>query len=84
MGRDRLRESDADGILPVAIGTGAWVVALIVLALNWSRLDADGNLWWVGTAAIGVVSGALGLVFLYWRRGRHRSAGTSTDAIGQE
>ena len=74
MGTERLRESDADGILPVAIGTGAWLVVLVALLLNWGRLDEGGLLWWVGVAAVGVVSGALGLVFLRWRKGRRRVA----------
>jgi membrane protein DedA with SNARE-associated domain len=83
MGRNRLRDSDADGILPVAIGTVAWVVALIVLVVNWPRLEQSDNRWWVGVAVVGVVSGALGLVFLYWRRGRQHNRDTA-GPIGQE
>jgi hypothetical protein len=74
MGNDRFRKSDADGILPVAIGTGAWVVVLVALLANWGRLDENETLWWVGAAGVGVLSGSLGLVFLRWRKARGRAA----------
>jgi integral membrane sensor domain MASE1 len=70
--RSRLERSDEDAILPVSIGTGVWIVVLVVLVLMRERLDESGLLWWIGAAAVGVVSGALGLVFLRWRRARAR------------
>jgi hypothetical protein len=66
----RLRQSDADAILPVSIGTGVWVVLLVGLLVAKPALDAHGTTWWIGAAAVGVVSGVGGLVFLRWRRGR--------------
>lgn len=66
----RAGRSDADGILPVAIGTGVWAVALVVLVLLRGRLAAEGSQWWIGVAAFGVLCGAVGLVFLAWRRRR--------------
>ena len=66
----RLRESDEDALLPVSIGTGVWIVALVVLVIMRPTLDANGTTWWIGVAVVGVVSGVLGLVFLRWRKGR--------------
>ena len=39
----RAEQSDADGILPVAIGTAAWTVALVVLLALRERLDEAGR-----------------------------------------
>jgi cobalamin synthase len=66
----RLRESDEDALLPVSIGTGAWLVALVVLVLMRSTLAENDATWWIGVAIVGTVSGLLGLVFLRWRKGR--------------
>ena len=70
-----LHESDEDAILPVAIGTGVWLVALVVLVVMRPTLDENGTTWWIVVAAIGAVSGLLGLVFLRWRKGRARRRG---------
>lgn len=66
----RLERSDSDALLPVAIGTVAWIVVLVGLLLAKPTLDANGTTWWIGAAAVGVVSGAGGIVFLRWRRRR--------------
>lgn len=69
----RADQSDADGILPVAIGTAAWAVALVVLLLlrpRFAEIDELG----IGVAAVGLLSGLLGLVFLRWRKRRHTQA----------
>ena len=66
----RLQESDEDALLPVWIGTAAWIVALVVLVIMRPTLDENGTTWWIGVAVVGVVSGILGLVFLRWRKGR--------------
>ncbi len=68
----RLEQSDADAILPVSIGTAAWIVVLVGLLIARPVLEENGTTWWIGAAAVGVVSGLGGLVFLYWRRGRSR------------
>ncbi len=67
----RAEQSDADGILPVAIGTAIWTVALVVLLALRERLDEAGSTWWIGVTAVGVLCGAVGLVFLASRRRRH-------------
>ncbi|MHB1068183.1 MAG: DUF2530 domain-containing protein [Candidatus Nanopelagicales bacterium] len=66
----RLARADHDAVLPVAIGTGLWLVVLAVLVLRRDSLAAAGNGWWILAAAAGALSGALGLVFLRWRRTR--------------
>lgn len=66
----RIEQSDADGILPVTIGTVLWAVALVVLVVVRERLAESGATWWIGAAAVGVISGVLGLVFLRWRKSR--------------
>jgi hypothetical protein len=63
-------QTDTDAILPVAIGTGVWCALLVILLLGHSTLAENGTTWWIGAAAVGVVSGAGGLVFLRWRKRR--------------
>ncbi len=70
MSGGNLGQSDTDAILPVAIGTAVWSVLLVVLLLVRSTLAANGTTWWIGAAAVGVVSGVGGLIFLRWRRRR--------------
>ena len=79
----RLDDSDTDAILPVAIGTGVWLAALIALVVAKPTLDENGTAWWIGVAAVGALSGLLGLVFLRWRKGRARRR-AEADATGQE
>lgn len=62
--------SDDDAILPVTLGTLVWAAILVVLLTQQSRLQEAGTGWWIGAAAVGVVSGALGVLFLRWRRSR--------------
>lgn len=62
--------SDDDAILPVTLGTLVWAAILVVLLTQQTRLQESGTQWWIGAAAVGVVSGALGVVFLRWRRRR--------------
>ena len=49
----------------VLVGTGAWVVALVLLAVMPTEGD---NSWWVLACAIGVGLGLLGLVYTHHRR----------------
>ena len=66
----RLAQSDTDAILPVAIGTVVWAVVLVGLVIAKPTLDANGTAWWIGAAAVGFASGAIGLLFLRWRTRR--------------
>jgi protein-S-isoprenylcysteine O-methyltransferase Ste14 len=78
----RLDESDEDAILPVSVGTLVWLLVLVGLLIQRSTLEANGTSWWIGTALVGVVSGAGGVLFLVWRKRRsaaHALAGNSED-----
>ena len=66
----RVHPSDEDAILPVTVGTIVWLIVLVVLVIRRSQLEAADATWWIGAAAVGLVSGPGGLVFLYWRRSR--------------
>ena len=68
----RLSESDTDAILPVSIGTAVWAIVLVGLLVARSTLAENGTTWWIAVAAIGLLSGLIGLVFLRWRKGRAR------------
>ena len=70
----RAERSDADGLVPVAIGTGIWVIVLVGLLVARPGLEEYGTTWWIGVAAVGTISGVIGLVFLRWRQRRQRQA----------
>ena len=72
MSRDRLEQSDADAILPVSIGTAVWLLVFAALVVARPALEESGTTWWIGAAAVGVVSGTGGVLFLTWRRRRAR------------
>lgn len=55
-----------DEVRVVAVGTGGWVVALIVLLPFSGRLAAGGHSWWLATCLVGIGLGLLGT--LYCRR----------------
>ena len=81
----RLDDSDSDGILPVSIGTIAWCIVLVGLLIARPALDESGTTWWIGAAAVGVVSGAGGVIFLRWRKQRAaRRSATSSGSTAQE
>lgn len=63
--------SDADGVLPVAVGTALWAIALVVLVIVRDRLEIADATWWIGVAILGLLGGCGALVFLTWRRRRH-------------
>lgn len=70
------RTSDEDAVLPVTIGTGIWLVALIVLVARKAVLDENGTGWWIAVALVGFVMGSGGVLFL--RRRRRRRSEIST------
>jgi ABC-type nickel/cobalt efflux system permease component RcnA len=78
----RLDDSDADAILPVSIGTVGWAVVLVGLLVAKPTLDANGTTWWIGAAAVGLVSGVGGVVFLRWRKARARRGSSASAADG--
>lgn len=58
-----LRPVDSDGVVVVSVGTGIWLVALIVLSLLHNRLERDGHLWWIAMAAVGFGLGLIGIAY---------------------
>ncbi|WP_307874451.1 DUF2530 domain-containing protein [Frankia nepalensis] len=65
-----------DGVGSIAVGTGLWLVALVVMIPFVDDLRADGHLWWLATAACGFGLGLLGLVIVVRRRARLRRGAT--------
>ncbi len=64
-----------DGVLTVSVGTGIWLLALVVLLPFWTRLRADGHLWYVATAATGFGLGLVGIWYCRRRSVRLRAQG---------
>ncbi len=61
---------DVDGVRAVATGTVVWTVLLVVCLLTREQLAAAGRGWWTGVCLAGALLGAVGLVFVRWRRDR--------------
>jgi hypothetical protein len=68
-----IRPVDSDGVAVISAGTGAWLVALIVLVVLHKRLSDDGHLWWIAVAAIGVGLGLLGIGYCVRLRRRNHA-----------
>jgi len=68
-----IRPVDNDGVIVVAIGTVAWLIALIVLIALHDDLRRDGHLWWIACAATGFGLGVLGVGYCV-RRSRRLAA----------
>jgi hypothetical protein len=64
----RMSTSDQTAIPAVLIGTGAWLVALVVVSLTMGVTAPTSGVWWWGVCLVGSASGLIGLVFLRWRR----------------
>ncbi len=52
---------EVNAVKVVAIGTVLWAIALIGCLAFLPRLRADGHLWWVPTAVVGLLLGLLGI-----------------------
>lgn len=57
-------------VLAIAVGTGAWVVLLVVLLFLHDTLQSHHTTWWYGVCAAGIGLGGAGLVVTTRRRGR--------------
>ena len=66
----QVRKSDQTAIPAVLIGTGLWLVALVVVGLTAGVMAPASGVWWFGVCVVGAASGLIGLVFLRWRRSR--------------
>jgi hypothetical protein len=69
-----------DGVRTVTIGTGLWLIALIVSLVFHSRLEGDGHLWWIATAATGF---GLGVIGVYYCRRRSVSLHRQGRNVGE-
>lgn len=67
------RPVDADGVNAVALGTVAWIIALVVLLLFFrdSLAAADAS-WWIWVCAVGAGLGVVGLLYVTRRREAYR------------
>jgi hypothetical protein len=70
----RVEPLDVDGVRTVAIGTGLWLLAFVLLLPFYGRLEDDHRLWWLWTCLAGFGLGLLGWDFCRRRRNRHRQA----------
>ncbi|MFC5380914.1 DUF2530 domain-containing protein [Aquipuribacter nitratireducens] len=72
-----------DPVGPLLVGTGLWLVALVVLLAVGPRLPDDAG-WWPSTAVAGVVAGLPALAWAIARRRRGQLSGDRVDAGGDE
>jgi membrane protein implicated in regulation of membrane protease activity len=70
-----VRALDADGLAAALVGTLAFAVATVVLALNADALAAGGHQWWLWVACAGSAIGVLFLAYCLIRRVRRRRHG---------
>ena len=64
---------DVDGVQVVAVGSAAWVVALVVVLVDHAELVASGRQWWITTALLGLALALPGMGYCLRRRSRIRS-----------
>ena len=80
-----LEPLDVDGVQTVAVGTVAWVVALLGLLPFYRTLEDQGRLWWLWTCGVGIALGLFTLWYFRRRRSRLRSRPAltvDTNALG--
>ena len=66
----RHHASDENALLPVALGTIAWLGSLVYVTVVTGVEPVQGQVWWFAVTVIGSLSGIFGLVFLRWRMKR--------------
>lgn len=71
----QMRRGDHTALPAVLIGTGIWLVALIVVSITAGMSAPENGVWWWGVCLVGLISGLIGLVFLRWRRSRLMRSG---------
>ncbi len=81
--RLRLREGErlpdpaplaTDDRVALAVGTALWIVAFAVAIVVLPTLTASGHGWMLAMSVVGIVLGAIGLVYSQLRRARLRRA----------
>lgn len=55
---------------PILIGTGLWLVGLVVLLAFLAPLIRSGDLWLIWTCVVGLALGIIGLLYTNYRRRR--------------
>lgn len=70
---------DLSGVPTVAVGIGAWLIALVVLLVFRSELEARGEEWWIWVAVAGAGLGLIGLFYT-----RHRWAGIEAEHAAEK
>jgi len=63
---------DVTGVRTIAVGAALWLIAGIVLLVNYSWLEDTGRTWWLWSCAAGVGLGLIGVA--YCRRRLRRIA----------
>jgi hypothetical protein len=61
---------NGDALVPIILGTVAWVIAAILLLFFRSSLSEAGTTWWFGACAVGFISGLGGIAYVLHRRRR--------------
>ena len=69
---------DVDGVRTVAVGTGLWLLAFVLLLPFYGRLEETDRLWWLWTCLAGFGLGVLG--WDYCRRRRKASLSRADGA----
>jgi len=66
---------DRTALPAVLIGTTGWLVVLVVLSFQAPVVPPADGTWWWGVAAIGALSGGIGIPFLLRRRSKMGTTG---------
>jgi hypothetical protein len=64
---------DVDGVRTVAVGTGLWLLAFVLLLPFYGRLEETDRVWWLWTCLAGFGLGILGWDYCRRRRRSKRN-----------
>ena len=59
---------DVDGVRTVAVGTGLWLLAFVLLLPFYGRLEESDRVWWLWTCVAGFGLGIIGWDYCRRRR----------------
>jgi hypothetical protein len=71
---------DVDGVQAATVGTVAFAVASVIMAVGYDRLVAAGDGWWLGVAVSGFALGVISLGYTISRRRRRRRDWAASSA----
>ena len=63
---------DVDGVQAATVGTVAFAIASVIMAVGYDRLAAAGDGWWLGVGLCGFGLGLISLGYTISRRRRRR------------